>query len=75
MFFEIDSECIFGQLKVSCGEVWDHAFLADGRVVAVGIGACRGVIADLPEYLRTLVVPESGGKTICVRKRRFCTLM
>ncbi len=75
VFFEIESECILGQLKVSPVDVCDHAFLADGRVVAVGTGGCRGIIADLPEYLRTLVVPESPGKTKRARRRRFCTLM
>ncbi len=68
VFLDIESEKILAKLKVGCRFLFDFTFLDDGRLVAVGQGAYRGIIATLPRFLRELVVPEP-------RKRQFCALV
>ena len=79
MFFSIHSLSIVCQLKVHCRNVFDYAFLNDGRLVVCGISGSRAVIATLPRKLWSLLKLENSNAPRNVSstrpKRRFCTIM
>ena len=55
MVIDIERGCIVAQLKVGCRVIYDYTVLVDGRLVAVGSGGCRGVIATFPRRVRELI--------------------
>ncbi len=69
LVFDIESDCVLAALKVGCRFMYKYIVLTDGRIVAIGFGSCRGVIASFPRHIRKLIVPKCGGR------RRMCSLM
>ncbi len=71
---DFENERILAQLKVGCRSIVRYEVLSDGRLVVVGHGGCRGVIATLPRELARLISPKTTDKQSKIR-RRMCTLM
>ncbi len=67
--FDIESDCALAELKVGCRYILAYTVLTDGRIVAIGLGSCRGVIATFPRHIRKLIAPKCSGR------RRMCSLM
>ncbi len=72
---DIENERMLAQLKVGCRTILRYEVLSDGRLVAIGSGGCRGVIATLPRELARLISPKTTDKQSKIRRRRMCTLM
>ncbi len=69
LVFDIESDRMLAALKVGCRYIYKYMVLTDGRIVAIGFGSCRGVIATFPRHVRKLIIPK------CSSKRRMCSLM
>ncbi len=72
---DFENELMLARLKVGCRGIVRHKLLSDGRLIAIGHGGCRGVIATLPRDLTRLISPKTTEKLSKVRRRRMCTLM
>ncbi len=69
LVFDIDGDCVRAALKVGCRYMYKFVVLTDGRIVVIGYGSCRGVIATFPRHVRKLIVPR------CSSRRRMCSLI
>ncbi len=72
---DFENEVMLAQLKVGCRNIVRYKLLSDGRLVAIGQGGCRGVIATLPRKLKRLISVKTTGKGSKVERRRMCALM
>ncbi len=72
---DFENELMLAQLKVGCRGIVRYEVLSDGRVVVVGHGGCRGVIATLPRELARLISPTTTEKQSNMGRRKMCTLM
>ena len=73
MVIDIERECEVVLLKVGSRHMNARAILADGRLVVVGGGGCRAVIATFPRRVRELICDKGirGGP----ERRILCSLM
>ncbi len=72
---DLENELMLAQLKVGCRSFVSYEVLPDGRLVAVGQGGCRGVIATLPRGFTRLISLKTTEKQSKVGRQRMCTLM
>ena len=72
---DFENELILARLKVGCRAIVWYEVLSDGRLVAVGHGGCRGIIATLPRELIRLIRLKKTKKVSESEKRRMCTLV
>ncbi len=72
---DFEKEVMLARLKVGCRTIARCKALADGRILAIGQGGCRGVIATLPRDLRRLINLKTTEKRSKSGRRRLCTLM
>ena len=73
MVIDIDRECVVAQLKIRCRIIHDYTILADGRLLAVGTGGCRGVIATFPHRVRELICDKDTKRVL--NRRIPCSLV
>ncbi len=66
---------VLARLKVGCRLLMDQTVLPDGRIIAVGRGGCRGVIATPPRRFRALVKLKTAEKQCEKESRGMCSLL
>ena len=66
---------MLAQLKFGCRYINDYEVLPDGRIIAVGVKGCSGVIAKFPRRVRKLIAWKSAGNASGDTRRRMCVLV
>ncbi len=75
LIVDFENELVLARLKVGCRGIVRYDVLSDGRLVVIGHGGCRGVIATLPRDLARLISPNTTEKQSKIGRRRMCTLI
>lgn len=72
---DFERERVIAHLKVGCRRISDYDVLLDGRIVAVGMEGCCGVIVKFPRRVRKLVKPRNAENEREGGPHRMCVLM
>ncbi len=75
LVIDFENELMLARLKVGCRGIVMYEVLSDGRLVAIGHGGCRGVIAKLPRELTRLIGPKRTEKQSKTGNQGMCTLL